>query len=461
MGKSYVISDNIFKLLNDVSINANAKNSLFNILLPPEVFPEHLETAIIKCILAEVGINNTNVKNFADGLDLLHKNDKVFRKLQEETKNLGKIYADSITGDYCGKIYYTKLHKGYLLEYANKNIFKIWQPLRDLLVGGCLPNNITVADIGCGPGSLSLGIVEFYKHLARLCSKMEFSIKIVLVDEESAFLKYAQVLLREESKSLLPNLHITLEDIIHENINQETDFELFPMCDLIAFGNFYTFNEGKNDENAIALMNKIKERLRPDGAIIIIEPAYRSSIVSLDNLVQQLIEEGTWTEYSPYSNVCAGSFEYYCRSHKCFAICYNLSNLHKEFRYILRKAEAIKYCYVVMRQDGKNKKDILSENEKIIPLVELDLHKGEVIDINAYVTEIELNKNGNSKLTLCDGTNCNKIQVTVNLNFLNEPCDIKIGDIIEIKNVENSAKAGKGYAFLNTIRDKTKVYIKG
>lgn len=74
------------------------------------------------------------------------------------------------------KIDYKGIENIYFLYYFPINIYKIHRLLRDLLQNGLLRANPNILDIGCGPGSATIGLLEFYKIIANVIKNINFKI---------------------------------------------------------------------------------------------------------------------------------------------------------------------------------------------------------------------------------------------------------------------------------------------
>ena len=61
---------------------------------------------------------------------------------------------------------YSQLAKEYALYYLPVNMYKIWKPLLDLAIKKQIRNRFDILEFGCGPGSSTFGIIEFFKMLA-------------------------------------------------------------------------------------------------------------------------------------------------------------------------------------------------------------------------------------------------------------------------------------------------------
>ena len=83
----------------------------------------------------------------------------------EELSHVQKQKLRNSYNELFGKVGETDYHeqsKEYTLRYFPVNFFKIWTPLYDLLTKDQLQPDCTILELGCGPGSSTMGFIEFY-----------------------------------------------------------------------------------------------------------------------------------------------------------------------------------------------------------------------------------------------------------------------------------------------------------
>jgi hypothetical protein len=108
----------------------------------------------------------------------------------EELSHVQKQKLQNSYNELFGKVGETDYHeqsKEYTLRYFPVNFFKIWTPLYDLLTKDQLQADCTILELGCGPGSSTMGFIEFYRILACENPTMQFKLNFALVERESAF----------------------------------------------------------------------------------------------------------------------------------------------------------------------------------------------------------------------------------------------------------------------------------
>ncbi len=181
------------------------------------------------------------------------------------------------------------LRKAYLSYYLPSNLLKIHLPLKELSLHQkniLSKEHLRILDIGCGPGSATLGVLEFFSRL-RKKPVLEFTV----ADHVAENLKDAAAFFESyrERCRINASLHTVKTSI------EKLEPLLKGHYDLIILSN--VLNElFRNDEDRITrridILNEIVKRfLTHDGSCIIIEPALhdtsREMLLVRDGLLAQ------------------------------------------------------------------------------------------------------------------------------------------------------------------------------
>ncbi|AEH51217.1 class I SAM-dependent methyltransferase [Pseudothermotoga thermarum] len=240
-------------------------------------FPTYLEQAVRKI---------TNQENIS--IDCIVKALEGMYNKNEE--NLVENYSTN----------YSKEKKiAYLWYYFPYNLFKIHRPLSELHSANLLPEKVNVLDIACGPGTLSVGIAEFYKKLALKNPSKSYLLRICLVDKEEEFLSYAKILLDTVKDSAPKNLKIVYSTVT-QTIQPQTRFRVEELFDIICAGNFLNYYEhGKKSMSYLPFFENVLEILDEKGSLILIEQSKKELSRPLKGIRDILVKSRRCNLFSP------------------------------------------------------------------------------------------------------------------------------------------------------------------
>lgn len=195
----------------------------------------------------------------------------------KEIKRNADLYTSTSLKDYSHRA------KDYTLIYLPVNIFKIWTPLKEMLKKELLPvdgaskdNPIKILEIGAGPGTATLGILQFYQDLAMQNPERQFYIEYFIIEREAAFIDVLKhlVINRLPQMIMALNLHI----VIHPPICKDATLALKEPrfngaeIDLVFESNVINPNEICRDQ-LFEFVNDICKAMRYCGLFLMLEPA--------------------------------------------------------------------------------------------------------------------------------------------------------------------------------------------
>lgn len=254
-----------------------------------------------------------------------------------------------------------RLRQAYLLYFVPSNLAKIHLPLRELSLhpkGILLKEQLRILDIGSGPGTATLGALDFFSQQGK-----RPLLQFTAVDQVGENLKDAEGLFRSWRDRTGINASLRT---IRSEADTVTDRLSGDRYDIIILSNvlneLYHGNEDRVARRTVFLKNILHRLLTPDGSCIIIEPALRETSRELLMARDGLLEEG-FSIYSP----CPGNG-------KCPALANPKDWCHEDVpwdppdiikeidsRIGLRK-DSLKFSYIVLRKDGLSLTDISGEH---------------------------------------------------------------------------------------------------
>lgn len=361
------------------------------------ITPEYIERGILKFIFQKNSIQYDSACCIEDMLSCL--SDEILRKIIHDVK------AMFFSGN---KIDYKNFHDSYLFYYLEANIFKVWKPLLDLQISNLLKKDLMVLDIGSGPGSIPIGVIEFYKLLSDKYPEISFNIIIDIIEAEENFIEIAEHMIQEAISETTANLNVVLRNRVHQVLDDQFDYSILDTYDLITMSNFLTVNERENVRRGAFILTQLSRILQDDGSIIVIEPGDVANGKMLKNIRNVVTDSSNINVYSPCSGVWEEKNKYKCNCYSPTRTYWELPRLH-EFLYLkgLNKAgrEQLPFQYVVYRLDGLTKYSIVRNKEHFIQLKDLSKHINEKVNVKANIRSVIERRNSNQwAVLLCDGS---------------------------------------------------------
>ena len=352
------------------------------------------------------GLNRDIPKSIEVALLKMYGADSINNLSNEDRERINKT-INSIFSSIEKKEYHN-IAKEYALYYLPLNMYKVWRPLVDLLEKGQIRSSATFLELGCGPGSISFGVFEFYKILAQENKDITFNIKYTVVEQENCFLEVFDSLFEKYLNDLPKYLNI---DLLKKNMSVTSFLEVNQSkFDYILEGNILNPNERIDKLTHNEFINKVMNLLKNNSSFILIEPAQEDLSSVLKNIKCYLVDNG-FSIYSPC--MCKGKV---CNQFVCSSILINnimlINDLYSK-RIIDRRVykERHFFEYLVVRNDTLTKYDAINNK---ISLLYLNNHIGETINFKAYIIGIRQYEDSIS-IKICDGSLINGKGVYFNI----------------------------------------------
>ncbi|NJD78212.1 MAG: hypothetical protein FIB08_14160 [Candidatus Methanoperedens sp.] len=306
-----------------------------------------------------------------------------------------------------GKSQYPKVRMiSYLLYHFPVYFCQFQYLLLDLLRCGMLSTRMSFLDVGAGPGTITLSMLDFLDKLHSIYSKKKMDVKMNIridsIEKEQENIEcYRELTSSFLSKSAPANTNVFLNEPIHAPVEtaktkKDTDFIIF--SNILAELRF-----------APAARADVVERIASSGknpALIIIEPADLVNSKALRVTQNTLVRKG-FNVFSP----CTPIWGQGCSCSDCWSFyepgdiqvpgfMRKIAGNREPYRYINTD---MKFSFVILKRDGKTKYSYKAKG-KFLRLSNLEKHIGKRINIVASVMSGNLGDEKTFVFKLCDAT---------------------------------------------------------
>ena len=296
---------------------------------------------------------------------------------------------------------YTKGYSvlGYLAYHFPVYFMQTRHLLAELARDGLLKREMTVLDLGSGPGVVPLAIADFWQNLDS--AKAE----VWSVERSKEHIEAFGYLAHHSTVS---GSRVILHPPFEADITDTENPRLPHRADLIVFSNVLNELAGLPVEKRAEIVMGYARRLAPDGTILIIEPAEEVTSTGLRVLSLALKKKGL-SIYAPCTFVWGTN----CTPDRCWSftsappirptrVMETLATCNESFRYVNTD---IKYSYVMLRKDGKARQSCqISRDMRAIRLSKVHLNTGKKITVIAAKMSGDLGDDKTHVFRICDGS---------------------------------------------------------
>ena len=239
---------------------------------------------------------------------------------------------------------------------------------------------MAVLDLGCGPGTGSLALLDWLWHRSPDRAK---SVSVLAADSSHASLQDAKRLWEAYCNEVgIPNaglrcvegnLEHTLKGDLGKQIVRGGPYDLMIMANCL---NELFPTAGDPPVERAAVVAQLLPFLAPHGTIMIVEPALRQTARALHQMRNHLLKQGLCTVYSPclHEGACPALDhpDDWCHEERPWQTPPAIAALDQEVGFI---KDALKFSYLLLRTDGRT---IVSRSPQTFRVVsELRELKGE------------------------------------------------------------------------------------
>lgn len=172
----------------------------------------------------------------------------------------------------------------YTVNYLPLNYYKIWTPLWKLLEKKQLPYQARVLELGAGPGTAGLAMLDFYSKLARANPQLRFSVDYTAVEREKTFQWIWEHLMKVITLKMPANLQINKRLICADAFSF---IKQMPTAayDIVFESNMLNQDEAVSGAALSAISEGSARSLTEHGCVILIEPGKREQIQMLKEAI--------------------------------------------------------------------------------------------------------------------------------------------------------------------------------
>ncbi len=275
-------------------------------------------------------------------------------EINKKFKRLKGVYSKAKEWDGAGSIQGDeRIYSGkwdvlaYILYYFYENYPKIKYILLEGLKRGIklIPEKevVEILDFGTGPGTVLAGICDFISGAKEAGIYQNTRLKLYFIEENEDFAAACEKILEDVSFAEV------------KRVNSEIINNSSQRFDLITFSN--VLSELKmNHEERKEYLNKFRAKLKSDGYMIIIEPAYEGEKKTLQKLYKEM--GGYYRSGCKFPN----DWNHSCLCFKYFIERKKLRTPEKTTREIKeyfeeKKKNIIKYVYAIFRREEEAETD--------------------------------------------------------------------------------------------------------
>jgi SAM-dependent methyltransferase len=268
----------------------------------------------------------------------------------------------------------------YAAYFLPVNFAKVQILLNELPTDWAFRDSLSVLDVGSGPGTASLAVLDWLD--SRGCMNHPL-MQVTAIDHSKAALLEARRLWTAYQRkpsagkaSLLTSVE-QVENLIHRDLGKAV-LSGAPF-DLIMVANclnelFHELSDA--DELRAAVLERLLTLLKPDGTLMVVDPALRSTARALHRTRDRLLSDGACTVYSPclheLSCPALAKADDWCHEERSWEPPGWIAELDEALGFI---KDALKFSYVLLRKDGRT--IVLRSPDTYRVVSELRVFKGE------------------------------------------------------------------------------------
>jgi SAM-dependent methyltransferase len=322
----------------------------------------------------------------------------------------------------------------YLAYQAPVSLVQVEYLLHDLAADGLLKDRMRVLDLGSGPGTVSLAIIDTWSRIS------PGEVRISALEQETENLEaYRSIVPAFASREPL----VRIDEPVQADL-RSVDIDDLPLeVDLLVFGNVLNELRDLTAGEKAEIVKRCSRILAVDGTIVITEPADLENSIALRRLTAGLIKGGL-TLYAP----CTSLWSTACRPDRCWTFREGspitpprlmglLSDSRDGYRY---RNTDIKFSYAMLRKDHRTREMYrIPRNAKALRLSKLQGHLKRRVNVVVAKMSGDLGgRHGDHVFKVCDGTPQKPVFAVVPSHHARHARPLVEGRYGEILSLENT-----------------------
>ncbi len=316
------------------------------------------------------------VSPFVHGaIDQLLETEGVSReKLARAVSELSSLFTKERTGLRRRYLDEPALGAAYLQYFLPVNLSKI-QVLLDEAPVMDGAERLTVLDVGCGPGTGALAVLDWWHRRSAATA-----LSVYAIDNSPSALRQARQLWDGYCRSAdvaRPALELFDADVERqawmERVQQKAPFDVIIVANCLN----EIYSDTKDPVAArTGLVSALLPWLSPHGTLMLVEPALRETSRALHQVRDRLLQEKRCTVYSPclHEQGCPAlnKPDDWCHEERAWEPPRSIQEIDEDVGFI---KDALKFSYLLLRKDGRTIADRRSDVYRVVS--ELREFKGE------------------------------------------------------------------------------------
>jgi ribosomal protein RSM22 (predicted rRNA methylase) len=338
----------------------------------------------------------TNLLEFAGLSRPLNSSSREIKKLSSAVKTISDEYVaadESFKGNLFKK---QALRNAYIVYYLPANLIKIFPILDELFshpeISGFTGPEVSILDLGCGPGTFLLGVLEYLAVNKNLLSREIQQINLWGIDQMEECLVTAREVIANylQAQSFSPDIKWKLQFKAGSISSAEFSHPLLPenkQFDLIIAGNVFAEIKSIAHQKMVPVLEQL---LSSHGTLLLIEPGTRAASRNLINLRNMLLEQTALTLYAPCleRGLCPSldNPKDWCHQKLFWSPPEFVKAIDRHTGFT--KEKGVQYTYFTFRKDGKR-----------VAHPFCDFPRGKIWRVVSYV----IKSKGEERLFVCNG----------------------------------------------------------